>query len=92
MLVEVLAKLPGLVVVLWAALSGGGPLQGRSPWKQLAVVRSYAPRLQDQLGRAEGPRGVPGQLERELGRIQRQPRRHGQPSTRQLLLDPSLAA
>jgi Transposase DDE domain len=91
-LVEVLAKLLGLIVVLWAALLRGGPLSGRSPTKQFTAVRRYALRLLDQLGTTAALERLLGQLQRELGRIAPQPRRSQQPSTRQLLLDPSLAA
>jgi hypothetical protein len=89
-LTEVLAKLLGMVVVLWATLLGGGPLAGRSPMKQYRIVRRCALRLMDQVGDLVELCGVLGRLERELARLQRQPRRHKQPSTRQLLQDPDL--
>jgi hypothetical protein len=91
-LVEVLAKLLGLVVVLRGTLLGGGPMEGRSPWKQFAAVRRFALRLLEGLPSAETLERLLGQLQRELGRIQRQPRRHKLPTTRQLLLDPALVA
>jgi hypothetical protein len=91
-LTEVLAKMLGMIVVLWATLLHGGPLQGRSPTKQWAAVRRFALRLLDQLRHVAALEAVLGQLERELGRIAPQPRRHKQPSTRQLLRNPELAA
>lgn len=91
-LTEVLAKVLGAVVVLWSALLSGGPLEGRSPVKQWAAVRAYALRLLEALGQAEALEGLLERLRRELGRVRRQPRRHKRPSTRQLLLNPELAA
>ena len=91
-LTEVLAKVLGMIVVLWATLLHGGPLEGRSPTKQGSVVRRFALRLLDQLGQVVALQGLLEQLQRELGRLAPQPRRHKQPSTRQLLLNPNLAA
>jgi hypothetical protein len=91
-LTEVLAKVLGLIVVLWATLLSGGPLAGRSPTKQGSLVRRFALRLLEQLGQPAALRGLLEQLRQELGRLAPQPRRHKQPGTRQLLLDPDLAA
>ncbi len=49
LLTEVLAKILGMIVVLWATLLHGGPLEGRSPTKQWSAVRRFALRLLDQL-------------------------------------------
>jgi hypothetical protein len=89
-LTEVLAKLLGCVVVHWATLLRGGPLAGVSPVKQFAVLRRWALRLVGCLADAVGLARVLEQAERELGRLQAQPRRHKQPGTRQLLQDPAL--
>jgi hypothetical protein len=91
-LTEVLAKILGMIVVLWATLLSGGPLAGRSPTKQWALVRRFALRLLDQMGPAAPLAELLRQLQHELGRIAPQPRRRKRPSTRQLLLDPNLAA
>jgi hypothetical protein len=91
-LTEVLAKLLGTIVVLWATLLHGGPLEGRSPTKQWRVVRRFALRLLDQLEQTVALEALLAQLQRELGRLRPQPRRRKQPSTRQLLQDPALAA
>ena len=90
-LVEVLAKLLGLIVVLWSTLLGGGPLAGKSPGKQFGVVRGFALRLQDVVESRSELRDLLNRLEQELGRIKPQPRRK-QPTTRQLLISPTLAA
>jgi hypothetical protein len=66
-LTEVLAKILGMIVVLWATLLSGGPLEGRSPAKQWAAVRRFALRLLDQLGHGEALGGLLEQLRRELG-------------------------
>ena len=88
--VEVLAKLLGSVVMLWSALIGGGPLEGRSPTTQYAVVRSYALLLQQGISVGAGLERLLQQLKKELGRIRRQPKRKKQPSTRQILNNPLL--
>ena len=90
--VEVLAKVLGLLVVLWGTLLGGGPLAGKSPWKQWGVVRGYALRMRGVLASRSELAEVLSRLERELGRIKPQPDRHRRPTTRQLLIDPTLAA
>ena len=89
--VEVLAKVLGLIVVLWSTLLGSGPLAGKSPWKQFGVVRGFALRLQDVVESRSELRDLLNRLEQELGRIKPQPRRK-QPTTRQLLISPTLAA
>jgi hypothetical protein len=91
-LTEVLAKLLGLVVVLWATLLSGGPLAGRSPTKQGEVVRRFAGRVAEAVPEVTALAGVLGRLAQELGRIPPQIKRRQRPSTRQLLQEPSLAA
>jgi hypothetical protein len=91
-LTELLAKVLGLIVTLWASLLGGGPLGGRSPTKQAAAVRRFALRLLDSFGPRAALDELLGRLQRELRRIAPQPCRRKRPGTRQLLLDPKLAA
>jgi hypothetical protein len=91
-LVELYAKLLGLVVLHWGTLLGGGPLNGISLWKRLAEVQERARSLLDSLAR--GLRAVAqtlAELARELGRIRPEPKKQKKPSTRQLLLHPELA-
>lgn len=91
-LVELYAKLLGLVVLHWGTLLRGGPLNGISPWKRLRVVQDFARRLQDSLGQGvEAVGQVLAQLARRLARIRPQPKSRKKPSTRQLLLHPNLA-
>jgi len=91
-LTEVLAKLLGLVVVLWATLLSGGPVAGRSPTKQGEVVRRFAWRVVEAVPEVTALEGVLGRLAQELERIPPQIKRRKRPSTRQLLQEPSLAA
>jgi len=84
-LTEVLAKLLGMVVVLWATLLSGGPLAGRSPMKQLSHRAAFRLRLLDRLRDLAALGGVLGRLQRELAGLAPQARRRKQPSTRQLL-------
>ena len=91
-LVELYAKLLGLVVLHWGTLLGGGPLNGISLWKRLGEVQDLARSLQDSL--AQGVWAVArllAQLARELARIRPEPKKQKKPSTRQLLLNPALA-
>src|SRR5207302_10862354 len=81
-LTEVLAKVLGMIVVLWATLLSGGPLAGRSPTKQWSSVRRFALRLLDQLGQPGTLQDLLRQLRQELGRIAPQPRRRKRPGTR----------
>ncbi len=91
-LVELYAKLLGLVVLHWGSLLRGGPLCGISCWKRLRVVQAFAERLLDSLSQGEqAVRQVLTKLQRRLHRIRRQPNSRKKPSTRQLLLSPSLA-
>lgn len=92
-LVELYAKLLGLVVLHWAALIRGGPLSGVSPGKCFRVVQESARRLGDSLG--QGLAAVRAALQRlaeQLGRVRPQTKSLSKPSTRQLLLNPELAA
>lgn len=92
-LVELYAKLLGLVVLHWGALLSGGPLNGVSVWKRTHLVQAFAQRLQDSL--EQGPPAV-GQvlvhLARKLARIRPESKSRKKPSTRKLLLNPRLAA
>lgn len=91
-LVELYAKLLGLVVLHWGTLLGGGPLNGVSLWKRLCEAQEFARGVQDSL--AEGVAAVArvlAKLARQLAGIRPQPRKQKRPSTRQLLLNPELA-
>lgn len=91
-LVELYAKLLGLVVLHWGALLCGGPLEGISLWKRVRAVQRFAQRLLDSL--ADGAAAVAAVLTRLRQRLERigpQPKRSKKPSTRQLLLHPELA-
>lgn len=91
-LVELYAKLLGLVVLHWGTLLSGGPLSGRSAWKRMRLVQGFAQRLQDSL--AQGLAAVDqvlAKLAEHLARIRPESKRRKKPSTRQLLFKPSLA-
>jgi DDE family transposase len=91
-LVELYAKLLGLVVLHWGTLLGGGPLNGISLWKRLCEVQECARSLQDSL--AEGLPAVCrvlAKLTQQLASIPPEPKSRTRPSTRQLLLKPELA-
>ena len=93
LLVELYAKLLGLVLLHWGALLGGGPLGRTSAWKRIKVVQEIAQRLQDQL--AHGPEAVAevlATLVQRLSRLRPHAKNHKKPGTRQLLLKPRLAA
>ena len=91
-LVELYAKLLGLVVLHWGSLLGGGPLNGVSLWKRWAEVQDFGRRLQDSLTQgAQAVAAVLRQLARQLARIRPEPKRQKKASTRQLLLNPQLA-
>jgi len=92
-LVELYAKLLGLLVQHWATLVRGGPVDGVSPTKLFRVVQEFAHRLADDLTRSRDD--LADALHRLLCHLQRvrpQPTRTKKPSTRQLLLNPRLAA
>jgi hypothetical protein len=92
-LVELYAKLLGLVVLHWGTLLAGGPLTGVSTWKRIKTVQDIAQRLQDSL--EHGPEAVAevlANLAKRLSRIRPQAKSHKKPGTRQLLLKPQLAA
>jgi hypothetical protein len=92
-LVELYAKLLGLVVLHWGTLLRGGPLNGISAWKRLRVVQAFARRLLDSLlqGAAALER-VLARLQARLERIRPQAKSRKKPSTRQLLFNPELRA
>jgi putative transposase len=90
-LVELYAKLLGLVVLHWGTLLGGSPLNGISLWKRLCEVQEFACRLQDSLAQGlEAVRGVLSKLAQQLAGIRPEPKKQKKPSTRQLLLNPEL--
>jgi hypothetical protein len=91
-LAELSAKLLGLVVLHRGTLLRGGRRCGISPCKRLRVVQAFAERLPDSLSQgAAAVRQVLAKLRRRLDRIRPQATSRKKPSTRQLLLDPSLA-
>jgi Transposase DDE domain len=92
-LVELYAKLLGLVVLHWGTLLNGGPLNGVSVWKRVKAVGEVAQRLQDSLAR--GPEAVADiltNLAKRLSRLRPQAKSYKKPGTRQLLFKPGLAA
>jgi hypothetical protein len=92
-LVELYAKLLGLVVLHWGSLLSGGPLNGVSVGKRVKTVVEVIQRLQDSL--AHGPEAmavVLTNLAERLSRLRPQAKSHKKPGTRQLLFKPSLAA
>lgn len=92
-LVELLAKILGLVVIHWVALSRGGPLSGVSVKKVLTKVVEFARQLGASL--SKGLDRVVEVLEamlKELERLRPQRPRIAKPSTRDLLFNPALAA
>ncbi len=91
-LVELYAKVLGLVVLHWGTLLGGGPLNGISLWKRLTEVQESARSLQDSLGQGlQACTAVLAKLARQLAGIRPEPKKQKKPSTRQLLLNPALA-
>ena len=92
-LVELYAKLLGLLVQHWATLLRGGPVDGVSPTKLFRVVQEFAHRLADGLTRGRDDLAdALNRLLRHFQRVRPQPTRTKKPSTRQLLLKPRLAA
>jgi hypothetical protein len=91
-LVELYAKLLGLVVLHWGSLLAGGPLNRISLWKRLCAVQEFARSLQDSLAQGVQVVGrVLDKLAQQLAGIRPEARKQKKPSTRQLLLDPGLA-
>jgi hypothetical protein len=91
-LVELYAKVLGLVVLHWGTLLGGPPLNGVSLWKRWCEVQEFAGKLQEALAHGlEAVQQALGKLTRQLARIRPEPKKQAKPSTRQLLLNPSLA-
>lgn len=91
-LVELYAKLLGLVLLHWGTLLGGGPLNGISLWKRLCEVQDFARSLQDSLGQGlQAVCGLLAKLARQLASIRPEPKKQKKHSTRQLLLNPNLA-
>jgi Transposase DDE domain len=90
-LVELYAKLLGLVVLHWGTLLSGGPLSGVSLWKRVQVVQEVAQRLQDSLAHGvEAVADVLTNLAKRLSRIRPQAKSHKKPGTRKLLFQPGL--
>jgi hypothetical protein len=92
-LVELYAKLLGLVVLHWGTLLAGAPLNGLSLCKRLREVQEFARRVQDSLRQdVHAVRDILTQLAQQMARIRPQPKKQKKPSTRQLLLNPELVA
>jgi Transposase DDE domain len=92
-LVELYAKLLGLLLQHWTTLLRGGPLDGVSPTKLFAIAQEFAPRLADALHSGRQLLITTLQhLVHHFARVRAQPRKTKQPSTRQLLIKPTLAA
>jgi hypothetical protein len=92
-MVELYAKLLGLVVLHWGTLLSGGPLSGVCLWKRVKTVAEVAQHLQESL--AHGPEAlavVLTNLTTRLSRLRPQALSHKKPGTRQLLFKPGLAA
>jgi hypothetical protein len=92
-LVELYAKMLGLLVLHWGTLLAGGPLCGISLWKRQCEVQDFARSLQDSLSSGlQAVCEVLARLARQLASIRPEPKKQKKPSTRQLLLNPELAA
>jgi hypothetical protein len=90
-LVELYAKLLGLVVQHWATLLQGGPLSGISCWKRMRVVQRFAQPLLDSLAQGEeAVRAVLTKLANRLACIRPHAKSRKKPGTRQLLLKPDV--
>jgi hypothetical protein len=93
LLIELYAKLLGVVVTHWNTLLRGGPLCGVSPVKLFTVVQELATLLQASLdqGLPEVER-VLQKIAQHLARVPPQPQRSKKTYTRQTMLNPKLAA
>jgi hypothetical protein len=86
-IVELYAKLLGVVVAHWGSLLRGGPLCGVSPVKLFTVVQEFAGFVQASLN--EGLAAVERvleQLSEQLGRVRAQPKRSKKTSSRLTML------
>ena len=91
-LCELYAKLLGMLVAHWFTLIRGGPLEGFSLKTAIKKIKAMADRIADALCWPERLAAVIAEIERKIRRIPKQPRRKKQPSTRQRLFHPRLAA
>jgi Transposase DDE domain len=91
-LCEAYAKLLAMVVQHWGTLLRGGPLCGISSVKAARRVKRLALRIAAALGDPMRLRGILKALQARLRRLPRRGRRKKQPSTRELLFMPRLAA
>ena len=91
-LCELYAKLLGMLVAHWFTLIRGGPLEGFSLKKAIKKIKGMADRLADALRWPERLAAVIAEIAAKMHRIPKQPRRKKQPSTRQRLFHPRLAA
>jgi hypothetical protein len=92
-LVELLAKVLGMLVLHWGALLRGGPLAGVSMHKRMVKVKEYAGQLRASLRRGwERVVEVLQELLQELNDIRPQRARKRTPGTRDILFNPGLAA
>jgi hypothetical protein len=86
-IVELYAKLLGVVVAHWSTLLRGGPLCGVSPVKLFTVVQELGVLLQASLNQnLAAVERVLEKLSQELGRVRPQPKRSKKTSTRQTML------
>jgi len=92
-LVELYAKLLGLVVTHWATLLRGGPLAGISSAKLFTVVAEWAlPLCASMLHGVTAVQETLRTLSQHLDRVRPQTESHSKPSTRQNMLRAELAA
>jgi hypothetical protein len=91
-LCETYAKLLGCLVQHWGSLLRGGPLSGISAYQRAKRVRRFATKIAEALEELGKLLNVLENLAARLRRLPRQGKRRRQPSTRQLLFRPKLAA
>jgi hypothetical protein len=92
-LVELLAKVLGLLVLHWGALLRGGPLMGVSMHKRMVKVAEYAGQLRGSIKRGVAwLEEVLGEMLAELRQMRPQRPRKRKPGTRDILFEPGLAA
>jgi hypothetical protein len=92
-LIELYAKLLGLVVTHWNTLLRGGPLGEASPVKLFSVVQEFAVLLQASLNQGSSAvKVVLAKLAEQMARVVHRPRRGKKTNTRQTLLNPGFVA